>query len=84
MIGLMMASVDAPLPKALSDTLAAAGAVGARNALHFVYMTSARHLTSQVARANVMAGLVAHATRLHGGEAVPARVLAGTGLIATA
>jgi hypothetical protein len=80
MIGLMMAAPDAPLPGLLNDTLAAASAVGARNALDFVYMTSARHLTAQSARANVMAGLVAHATRLHGGEAIPARVLARTGL----
>ena len=84
MIGMMMTAADRPLPEAVAATLTSAGAAGVYNALTFVYFTSARHLIAQSARANVMRGLVAHAARLHGADAIPAFVLAATGLPAAA
>lgn len=80
MIFAMLTAADRPLPDAVAQTLIAAGPTGVHNALEYAYFTSARHLTAQAARANVMRGLVAHATRLHGPAAVPAIVLAGAGL----
>ena len=82
LIGLMLASGDRKLPAALADTLAAAGPIGASNAIEMLYFTSARHLTSENARANVMRGFLAHVTRLHGAQAIPAFVAAGIGLVA--
>jgi len=80
MIFAMLTAADRPLPDAVTETLIAAGPAGVHNALEYAYFTSARHLVAQTARANIMRGLVAHARRLHGPAAVPAVVLAGTGL----
>ncbi|KRR28515.1 hypothetical protein [Bradyrhizobium retamae] len=82
MIGWMIAPPDGKLPAA--DRLAALGPAGAGSAIEYLYFTSARHLTSEHARANVMRGLIAHVTRLHGKQAVPAFVLRSIGLIAAA
>lgn len=57
-------------------------AAGARSAIEYLYFTSARHLVSEHARANVMRGMIAHVTRLHGEQAFPAFVRARTGLVA--
>jgi DNA-binding winged helix-turn-helix (wHTH) protein/tetratricopeptide (TPR) repeat protein len=75
LIGLMLAPGDRPLPAALADALAAAGAAGARSAIAMLYFTSARQHVSEHARANVMRGLVAHVTALYGAQAIPAFVL---------
>lgn len=79
MIGWMMASPDRALPAASAQALAALGPIGAAAAIEYVYFTSARHLVSERARANVMRGLIAHVTRLHGEHAVPAFVLRSIG-----
>ncbi|WP_441252661.1 winged helix-turn-helix domain-containing protein [Tardiphaga sp. 71_E8_N1_1] len=84
MIGMTMTAADQPLSEAVEKTLTAAGPVGVRNALEYVYFTSVRHLIARTARANVMRGLIAHAMRLHGAAAIPPVALAGTGLIAAA
>ncbi|MGM4921264.1 winged helix-turn-helix domain-containing protein [Tardiphaga sp. 813_E8_N1_3] len=84
MMGMTMTAADQPLPESVAKTLTAEGPVGVRNALEYVYFTSARHLIARTARANVMRGLVAHAMRLHGIAAIPPIVPAGTGLIADA
>ena len=84
MIGMTMTAADQPLPEAVTAALTAVGPVGVRNALEYVYVTSARHIIARTARANVMRGLVAHAVRLYGAAAVPPIVPAGTGLIAAA
>lgn len=80
LIRLMFAPGDQPLPAALADALAAAGPAGARSAIAMLYFTSARQHFSEHARANVMRGLLAHVTALYGAQAIPAFVLAGTGL----
>ncbi|SPP93143.1 MULTISPECIES: winged helix-turn-helix domain-containing protein [Bradyrhizobium] len=80
MIGWMVAAPDQTPPAA--DALAALGPVGAASAVEYLYFTSARHLVSEQARANVMRGLITHARRLHGEEAVPAFVLRSIGSIA--
>jgi DNA-binding winged helix-turn-helix (wHTH) protein len=80
MIRLMFAPADRKLPAALAQALAAVGPSGAVSVIEYVYFTGARQLTSKPARANVMRGLVAHVTSLHGGELVPAFVLESTGL----
>jgi len=79
-----MTAADRPLPEAAAKTLTAIRSVGVRNALEYVYFTSARHLVARTARANIMSGLVAHALSLHGVAAIPPIVPAGTGLIAAA
>ncbi|UZE49865.1 winged helix-turn-helix domain-containing protein [Rhodopseudomonas sp. P2A-2r] len=84
MMGMTMTAADQPLSEDVTKALTAAGPVGVRNALEYVYFTSARHLMARTARANVMRGLVAHALRLHGASAIPPIVPAGTGLIADA
>jgi hypothetical protein len=55
LIGLMFAPSDRPLPAALADALAAAGAAG--SAIAMVYFTSVRQHLPEQARANVMRGL---------------------------
>ena len=80
MIAMMLTAADQPLPSAVAEALMSAGPAGVYNGLEYAYFTSARHLTVQSARANVMRGLVAHASRLHGAAAIPAVVRAGTGL----
>jgi DNA-binding winged helix-turn-helix (wHTH) protein/tetratricopeptide (TPR) repeat protein len=82
MMGMTMTAADQPLSEVVAKTLTAAGPAGVRNALEYVYFTSARHLIARTARANVMRGLVAHAMRLHGAAAIPPIVPTGTGLIA--
>jgi DNA-binding winged helix-turn-helix (wHTH) protein/tetratricopeptide (TPR) repeat protein len=84
LIGMTMTAPDRPLQGPVTAALTAVGPAGVRNALEYVYFTSARHLIARTARANVMRGLVAHAVRLHGAAAVPPIVPAGTGLIAAA
>ena len=84
MIGTTMTAPDRPLQGAVKAALTEVGPAGVRNALEYVYFTSARHLIARTARANVMRGLVAHAVRLHGAAVVPPIVPAGTGLIAAA
>ncbi|WP_245331945.1 hypothetical protein [Bradyrhizobium sp. NAS80.1] len=83
-IGWMIASPGQKLPAASADVLAAIGPAGAGSAIEYLYFTSARHLVSEHARANVMRGLIAHVTRLHGEEAIPAFVLRSIGQIAAA
>lgn len=80
MIGWMIAAPDQKPPAA--DALAALGPAGAESAIEYLYFTSARHLISEHARANVMGGLIAHVTRLHGARAIPAFVLRSIGQIA--
>jgi DNA-binding winged helix-turn-helix (wHTH) protein len=80
LISLMFAPCDQPLPAALADRLAAAGPTGAGNAIEMLYFTSARHLISETARANVMRGLLAHVTSVYGAPAIPAFVRVATGL----
>jgi DNA-binding SARP family transcriptional activator len=80
MIRLMIAPAGRELPAALAQALAAVGPSGAVSVIEYVYFTGARQLTSKAARANVMRGLVAHVTSLHGGEFVPTFVLESTGL----
>jgi DNA-binding winged helix-turn-helix (wHTH) protein/tetratricopeptide (TPR) repeat protein len=84
MMSMTMTAADQPLSEAVEKALITAGPVGVRNALEYVYFTSARHLIARTARANIMRGLVAHAMRLHGTAAIPPIVPAGTGLIAAA
>ncbi|GGF75242.1 hypothetical protein GCM10007301_38900 [Azorhizobium oxalatiphilum] len=84
MIAVLVTPAGQPLPEAVSRVLIAAGPEGARNAIEYTYMTSVRHLASVEARANIMRGLIAHLTGLHGAEVIPPFVLMGTGLIATA
>ena len=81
MIAVLVTPPGQSLPQAVTDALVAAGPEGARNAIDYTYMTSVRHLTSLQARANIMQGLLAHLTRLHGEDIVPPFVLRGTGLI---
>jgi hypothetical protein len=66
----------------LAQALAAVGPSGAVGVIEYVYFTGARQLTSEQARANLMRGLIAHVTGLYGAQAIPAFVLAGTGLAA--
>ena len=80
MIRLMIAPAGRELPAALAQALVAVGPSGAVSVIEYVYFTGARQLTSKAARANVMRGLVAHVTSLHGGEFVPTFVLESTGL----
>lgn len=80
MIGWMIAAPDQKPPAA--DALAALDPAGAESAIEYLYFTSARHLISEQARANVMGGLIAHVTRLHGARAIPAFVLRSIGQIA--
>jgi tetratricopeptide (TPR) repeat protein len=84
MIGWMIASADQKLPAALAQALAAIGPAGAGSAIEYLYFTSARHLVSGQARANVMRGMIAHVMSLHGAQAIPAFVLASVGLSAQA
>jgi hypothetical protein len=79
MIGWTMTPPNRKLPAA--DALAALGSTGAGNAVEYLYFTSARHLVSEDARANVMRGLIAHVTRLHGEQAIPAFILRSIGPI---
>jgi tetratricopeptide (TPR) repeat protein len=81
-IGWMIASPDERLPTASEEALAAIGPAGASNAIEYLYFTSARHLVSERARANVMRGMITHVTRLHGEEAIPAFVVRSIGSIA--
>lgn len=80
MIAVMLTAVDRPLPASISEILTSAGPTGVYNGLEYAYFASARHFVSRTARANVMRGLVAHATRSHGAAAIPAVALAETGL----
>lgn len=80
LIRLMLASGDRPLPPALTDALMKAGPDGAHSALAMLYLTSARQHVSDVARGNVMRGLLAHVTKLHGEQVIPSFVRAGVGL----
>ncbi|QND64721.1 hypothetical protein HB777_13080 [Mesorhizobium loti] len=84
MIGWMMAAADQKLPASAADALAAIGPVGAGSAIEYLYFTSARHLISEQARANVMGGMIAHVSDLHGEQVIPAFVLASIGLSAEA
>jgi hypothetical protein len=74
-----IAAPDRELPEESAQALAAVGPAGARNAIEYLYFTSARHLISESARANVMRGLITHATTLHGESAVPKFVLKSIG-----
>jgi DNA-binding winged helix-turn-helix (wHTH) protein/tetratricopeptide (TPR) repeat protein len=80
-IRLTFAGQDRELPEALVQTLAAMGPAGARNAIEYVHFTSARHLATKHARANVMAGLIAHVTQRYGEDVVPAFVQHSIGQI---
>lgn len=80
MIAALLTAPDRALPTVVAETFIAAGPTGVYNALEYAYFTSARHLVEQAARANIMRGLVTHAHRLHGPQAVPKVVLLGTGL----
>jgi len=80
LIAVLVAPRDRKLPQAITDVLIAAGPEGARNALVYTYMTSVRHLTSLPARANIMQGMIAHLTSLHGTDVIEPWILAGIGL----
>jgi DNA-binding winged helix-turn-helix (wHTH) protein/tetratricopeptide (TPR) repeat protein len=82
MIRLMIAAADRKLPAALAQTLAAVGPSGAAGVIEYVYFTGARQFTSEHARANVMRGLIAHVTDLHGAQVIPAFILESAGLVA--
>lgn len=84
MIGWTIAAADRVLPAVLERALASLGPAGAGHAIEYLYFTSARHLISKQARANVMRGLIAHAKRLYGEEIVPAFVLRSIGPTAAA
>lgn len=79
MLGWMTASPDRALPPASEQALLELGAAGAFKALEYLYFTSARHITLQSGRANVMRSMIAHVARLHGTQAIPDVVLRGTG-----
>ncbi|WP_168355892.1 winged helix-turn-helix domain-containing protein [Sphingomonas gei] len=80
MVAVLVTPPGDATPQVAMDVLVAAGPDGARNAIEFTYMTSARQLTSPEARANILQGLLAHLTRLHGADVIPPFVLTGTGL----
>ena len=82
LIAVLVAPPGAVLPRAITDVLVAAGPDGARNALAYTYMTSVRHLASLEARANILQGMMAHLTALHGADVIDPFILAGIGLIA--
>lgn len=84
MIAVLVTPPGQSMPRTITDVLVAAGPEGARNAIAYTYMTSVRHLTSPQARANIMQGILAHLTGLHGTEVIPRFVLAGTGMVASA
>jgi hypothetical protein len=77
MIAAMVTPAGKPLPPAIRDVLVAAGPEGARNAIAYTYMTSVRHLTETRARANILQGILAQLTALHGPGIIPPFVLAG-------
>jgi tetratricopeptide (TPR) repeat protein len=82
MIRLMIAAADRKLPAALAQALAAVGPSGAVGVIEYVYFTGARQFTSEHARTNVMRGLIAHVTDLHGAQVIPAFILESAGLVA--
>jgi tetratricopeptide (TPR) repeat protein len=79
LIAVLFTPPDQELPPAIVNVLLGAGPEGARNAIAFTYMTSVRHLTSLQARANLMRGILAHMTRLHGMDVIEPFILMGTG-----
>ena len=81
-LALVLAPADRQLPPALGQALASIGSDGAASAIEYAYFTSARQLTSERARANLMRGLVTHVTNLYGEQSIPPFVLASTGLTA--
>jgi tetratricopeptide (TPR) repeat protein len=78
------APADQELPPALEDALAAIGPEGAPRAVEYLYFTSARHLISEQARANVMRNLITHVTRSHGEQLIPTFILRSIGLTSPA
>jgi len=83
-IGWMAAPADRRLPATSEQALAALGPAGAAKAVEYLYFTSARHLTSEHARANVMRGMIAHVSRLHGKQVIPDFILRSIGFVAAA
>ncbi len=81
MIAWTFAPADQELPPASADALAAIGPEGAIGAIEYLYFTSARHLVSEQARANLMRNLIAHVTRRYGEQVIPAFVLRSLGLM---
>lgn len=79
MLGWMTASPDRPLPPQLEEALQDLGAAGAARGLEYLYFSSARHITLESGRANVMRSMMAHVSRLHGSQAIPDLVLRGIG-----
>ncbi|ATY33806.1 winged helix-turn-helix domain-containing protein [Sphingomonas psychrotolerans] len=77
MVAVLVTPPGDAIPQVATDVLVAAGPEGARNAIEFTYMTSARQLTSPEARANIVHGLLAHLTRLHGAGVIPPVVMTG-------
>ena len=84
MIAWTFAPADQELPRASADALAAIGPEGAIGAVEYLYFTSARHLVSEQARANLMHNLIAHVTRFHGERVVPAFILRSIGKVSPA
>ncbi|PDT15751.1 hypothetical protein CO670_16205 [Rhizobium sp. J15] len=84
MIGWMAAQPDRKLPDASERALAALGPDYAAAAIEYLYFTSARHVTSQEGRANVMRNMIAHVSRLYGRQAIPDFVLRSIGSAAGA
>lgn len=74
-----IARPDRELPGESAQALAAIGPAGARKAIEYLYFTSARHLIQDSARANVMRGLITHATKLHGASVIPPFILKSIG-----
>ncbi|MDH6268131.1 DNA-binding winged helix-turn-helix (wHTH) protein [Rhizobium sp. SG_E_25_P2] len=79
MLGWMTASPDLPLPPASETALKELGAAGAARGLEYLYFSSARHITLETGRSNVMRAMIAHVSRLHGRQAIPDLVLRGVG-----
>ncbi len=84
MIGWMVAPPDRKLPEALERALAALGPDHAAGAIQYLYFTSARHVTLEHGRANVMRNMIAHVSRLYGKQAVPDFVLSNIGSLGSA
>jgi DNA-binding winged helix-turn-helix (wHTH) protein/tetratricopeptide (TPR) repeat protein len=82
-LNLMLTPVDQDLSTDVSKALQAAGPHGASRAIEYAFHTSARQMTSQGARANILGRLIGHARRQHGRGIVPDIVLRNTGSVFT-
>jgi DNA-binding winged helix-turn-helix (wHTH) protein len=79
MLDWMTAAPNGELRPESEQALRDIGGRRAAKALEYLYFTSARHLRSVNARANVMRSMMAHVSRVYGTSAIPDIVLRGTG-----